>query len=51
VVSEHTVKSHIGSIFQKLGAKDRAGAISVALRRNLPGIANSHHASLTMRDI
>jgi DNA-binding NarL/FixJ family response regulator/signal transduction histidine kinase len=37
VVSEHTVKSHISSIFQKLGVKDRAGAISVALQRNLVG--------------
>jgi DNA-binding NarL/FixJ family response regulator/signal transduction histidine kinase len=51
VVSEHTVKSHISSIFQKLGVKDRAGAISVALQRNLPGIASSSHASLTIRDI
>lgn len=35
VVSEHTVKSHISNIFQKLGVADRASAVSVALRRNL----------------
>ena len=42
VVSEHTVKSHISSIFQKLGVKDRAGAISTAIQRNLSGLDDSH---------
>jgi DNA-binding NarL/FixJ family response regulator len=51
VVSEHTVKSHISSIFQKLGVKDRAGAISAALQRDLPGVASSHHTSSASRDI
>ena len=35
VLSEHTVKSHVSNIFQKLGVTDRAGAISAALQRNL----------------
>ncbi|MBA2679946.1 MAG: response regulator [Ktedonobacteraceae bacterium] len=35
VVSEHTVKSHISNIFQKLGVADRASAVSTALRRDL----------------
>jgi DNA-binding NarL/FixJ family response regulator/signal transduction histidine kinase len=35
VVSEHTVKSHISNIFQKLGVADRASAVSVALRRSI----------------
>jgi len=31
-VSERTVKSHVGSIFTKLGARDRAAAIVLAFR-------------------
>jgi DNA-binding NarL/FixJ family response regulator len=34
-VSERTVKSHIGSIFNKLGARDRAAAIVLAFRSGL----------------
>jgi DNA-binding NarL/FixJ family response regulator len=34
-VSERTVKSHIGSIFTKLGARDRAAAIVLAFRAGL----------------
>ncbi len=34
-VSERTVKSHVGSIFVKLGAKDRAAAIVLAFRAGL----------------
>jgi DNA-binding NarL/FixJ family response regulator len=34
-VSERTVKSHVGSIFTKLGARDRAAAIVVAFRAGL----------------
>jgi DNA-binding NarL/FixJ family response regulator len=30
IVSERTVKSHIGAIFSKLGVRDRAGAIVIA---------------------
>jgi DNA-binding NarL/FixJ family response regulator len=34
-VSERTVKSHVGSIFTKLGARDRAAAIVLAFRSGL----------------
>ena len=34
-VSERTVKSHVGSIFVKLGARDRAAAIVLAFRAGL----------------
>jgi DNA-binding NarL/FixJ family response regulator len=34
-VSERTVKSHVGSIFTKLGARDRAAAIVLAFRAGL----------------
>jgi len=34
-VSERTVKSHIGSIFTKLGARDRAAAIILAFRAGI----------------
>ena len=33
VISEETVKSHVGSILSKLGLSSRAGAALVALRR------------------
>lgn len=39
LVSEHTVKTHIANIFQKLGVNDRASAISTALQRNVGGLA------------
>jgi DNA-binding NarL/FixJ family response regulator len=35
VVSEATVKTHVGSIFMKLGVRDRAGAIVFAYRHGL----------------
>lgn len=34
-VSEATVKTHVGSIFAKLGVRDRAGAIVFAYRRGV----------------
>ena len=39
-VSERTVKGHIGSIFTKLGARDRAAAIVLAYDAGLvvPGM-------------
>jgi DNA-binding NarL/FixJ family response regulator len=37
IVSEATVKSHIGSIFAKLGARDRAAAIVLAYDHGLVG--------------
>jgi DNA-binding NarL/FixJ family response regulator len=35
VVSDETVKSHLGHIYQKLGVGDRTAAVAVALRRGL----------------
>ncbi|MFN8024564.1 MAG: response regulator transcription factor [Acidimicrobiales bacterium] len=35
IVSERTVKSHVGAIFTKLGARDRAAAIVLAFRAGL----------------
>ena len=35
VISEDTVKTHIRSVYRKLGASDRSGAIAVALREGL----------------
>lgn len=34
-VSERTVKSHVGNLFTKLGARDRAAAILIAFRSGL----------------
>ena len=34
-ISEHTIKSHVGSIFAKLGASSRTEAVSRAIRRGL----------------
>jgi two-component system, NarL family, response regulator YdfI len=34
-ISEHTVKTHVASIFAKLGASSRTGAVSRAIRRGL----------------
>jgi DNA-binding NarL/FixJ family response regulator len=34
-VSEATVKTHVGSIFSKLGVRDRAGAIVYAYQHGL----------------
>jgi DNA-binding NarL/FixJ family response regulator len=34
-ISEHTVKTHIASIFMKLGASSRTEAVSRAVRRGL----------------
>jgi signal transduction histidine kinase/DNA-binding NarL/FixJ family response regulator len=45
VLSEHTVKSHISNIFQKLGVTDRAGAISAAVQHNLYGLSINHSPS------
>ena len=37
IVSERTVKSHVGAIFTKLGVRDRAGAIVVAFEAGVAG--------------
>ncbi len=37
VVSERTVKSHVGAIFMKLGVRDRAGAIVMAFEAGVAG--------------
>jgi DNA-binding NarL/FixJ family response regulator len=34
-ISEHTVKTHVASIFAKLGATSRTEAVSIAIRRGL----------------
>jgi DNA-binding NarL/FixJ family response regulator len=34
-ISEHTVKTHVASIFAKLGASNRTEAVSQAIRRGL----------------
>jgi DNA-binding NarL/FixJ family response regulator len=34
-VSEATVKTHVGSIFAKLGVRDRAGAIVFAYQHGI----------------
>ena len=36
-VSDATVKTHIGSIFSKLGTRDRAGAIVLAYQHGVVG--------------
>ena len=35
IISENTVKTHVASIFQKLGASDRTQAVTTALQRQL----------------
>ncbi|MCL4423142.1 MAG: response regulator transcription factor [Actinobacteria bacterium] len=35
VIGEETIKSHVGSIYRKLGAKDRAHAVAIALREGV----------------
>ncbi|MFN2388227.1 MAG: response regulator [Actinomycetota bacterium] len=35
VISEDTVKTHVSAIYRKLGVKDRANAVSVALREGI----------------
>jgi len=37
IVSERTVKSHVGAIFTKLGVRDRAGAIVLAFEAGIAG--------------
>lgn len=34
-ISIHTVKAHVGSIFRKLGAKNRANAVYIAFKNNI----------------
>ena len=34
-ISEETVKTHLGHLYEKLGAADRAQAVAIALRENL----------------
>ncbi|MBP3924177.1 response regulator transcription factor [bacterium] len=34
-MSKHTVKAHVSSILRKLHAKNRAGALYIAMRNNL----------------
>jgi DNA-binding CsgD family transcriptional regulator len=34
-ISEHTVKSHVGALFAKLGVSTRAEAVAVAVRQGI----------------
>jgi len=34
-ISERTVKSHLGSIYQKLGVESRSAAVATAVQRKL----------------
>jgi DNA-binding CsgD family transcriptional regulator len=34
-ISPHTVKTHLERIFEKLGAKDRAQAVAIAIRMGI----------------
>ena len=35
IVGEETVKTHLRNIYRKLGVKDRAQAIAIAIRRGI----------------
>ena len=48
-VSENTVKSHLSHIFEKLGVKSRAEAVSVALQRSLIELKDIAHGEPTDR--
>jgi DNA-binding NarL/FixJ family response regulator/signal transduction histidine kinase len=50
VISEYTVKTHVGNIFAKLGVADRAAAVSLALRRNIGGVGVPGQVSIKARD-
>jgi DNA-binding NarL/FixJ family response regulator len=44
-ISEDTVKSHVKAILRKLGARDRAHAVSLVLSNRQPGCTCAHGAS------
>ena len=43
-ISEDTVKSHVKAILRKLGARDRAHAVSLVLSSRTPGCSCGAHA-------
>jgi DNA-binding NarL/FixJ family response regulator len=42
LIGETTVKSHISNILSKLGANDRAHAVTIALRRGIIELQARH---------
>ncbi|MCW2682592.1 MAG: Response regulator containing a CheY-like receiver domain and an DNA-binding domain, partial [Blastococcus sp.] len=44
-ISEDTVKSHVKAILRKLGARDRAHAVSLVLSNRQPGCTCGHSAT------
>jgi two-component system NarL family response regulator len=44
-LSDHTVKAHMKSVYEKLGVHGRAEALAEALRRGFVRLAASHHLS------
>jgi DNA-binding NarL/FixJ family response regulator len=47
-ISEDTVKSHVKAILRKLGARDRAHAVSLVLSNRQPGCTCGHGASAAL---
>jgi DNA-binding NarL/FixJ family response regulator len=48
-ISEDTVKSHVKAILRKLGARDRAHAVSLVLSNRQPGCTCGHGGSAELR--
>ena len=48
-ISDHTVKVHIRSVYEKLGVHGRAAALAEALRRGFVRLASEPHVPRTAR--